>query len=81
MAIGGALRAMLNMDFRELRKSEVQPQIIPTASSADRDDPGHRGGVLRDLIQDPANGLPRIPILRTPVNKPRLDLTVFDSRL
>ena len=30
---------------------------------------GHRGGVLRDLIQDPACGLPRIPLPRTPVNK------------
>ena len=30
---------------------------------------GHRGGVLRDLIQDPACGLPRIPILRTWVNR------------
>ena len=30
---------------------------------------GHRGGVLRGLIQDPANGLRRIPIPRTPVNK------------
>src|SRR5215208_7065109 len=26
---------------------------------------GHRGGVLRDLIQDPANGLPRITRMRT----------------
>jgi hypothetical protein len=30
---------------------------------------GHRGGVLRGLIQDPACGLPRMPIPRTPVNK------------
>src|SRR5215204_2838100 len=49
----------------ELRKSEVRPQIIPTASSVDRADPGHRAGVLRGFIQDPANGLPRIPRMRT----------------
>jgi hypothetical protein len=30
---------------------------------------GHRGGVLRGLIQDPASGLPRIPLLRGSVNK------------
>jgi hypothetical protein len=29
----------------------------------------HRGGVLRGLIQDPANGLRGIPLPRTPVNK------------
>jgi hypothetical protein len=30
-------------NFGELRKAEVQPQIIPTASSADRDDQGPSG--------------------------------------
>jgi hypothetical protein len=30
---------------------------------------GHRGGALRDLIQDPANGLRRISILGTSVNR------------
>jgi hypothetical protein len=30
---------------------------------------GHRGGVLRGFIQDPANGLRRIPLPRTRVNK------------
>jgi hypothetical protein len=30
---------------------------------------GHRGGVLRGFIQDPASGLPRIYLLGTPVNK------------
>jgi hypothetical protein len=30
---------------------------------------GHRDGVLRGLIQDPANGLRGIPLPRTPVNK------------
>jgi hypothetical protein len=30
---------------------------------------GYRGGVLRGLIQDPASGLRRIPLPRTPVNK------------
>src|SRR5215207_9491011 len=49
----------------------IQPQIIPTASSADRADPGHRDGVLRGLIQDPASELRRILIPRTPVNKGR----------
>src|SRR5215218_11448869 len=34
---------------------------------------GHRGGVLRGLIQDPANGLPRKSIPRTWVNKGLLD--------
>jgi hypothetical protein len=31
---------------------------------------GHRGGVLRDLIQDPECGLPRISILGNRVNRP-----------
>jgi hypothetical protein len=30
---------------------------------------GHRGGVLRGLIQEPASELPRITIPRTPVNR------------
>ena len=30
---------------------------------------GHRGGVLRGLIQDSANGLRGIPLLGTSVNK------------
>ena len=30
---------------------------------------GHRGGVLRGLIQDPASGLRTIPLLRGSVNK------------
>src|SRR5215210_8280083 len=30
---------------------------------------GYRAGVLRGFIQDPASGLPRILITRTPVNK------------
>jgi hypothetical protein len=32
--------------------------------------PGHRAGVLRGLIQDPASELRRILIPRTSVNKP-----------
>jgi hypothetical protein len=31
----------------------------------------HRGGVLRGLIQDPANGLRGIPLPRTRVNSSR----------
>jgi hypothetical protein len=31
---------------------------------------GHRGGLLRGVIQDPANGLPRISILGNSVNNP-----------
>src|SRR5215207_9613948 len=61
---------LLTLNFGELRQSEVHPQIIPTASSADRVDPGHRAGVLRGLIQDPANELRRILLLGTWMNKP-----------
>src|SRR5215218_8145933 len=56
-------------NFLELRKSEVQPQIIPTALSADKATPGHRAGVLRGHIQNPASELRRILILGTSVNK------------
>jgi hypothetical protein len=34
---------------------------------------GHQGGVLSGLIQDPACGLRRISIPRTPVNKPLIE--------
>src|SRR5215217_1324873 len=47
----------------------IQPQIIPTPRAWIGPTLGHRGGVLRDLIQDSAYGLPRIPIPRTSVNK------------
>jgi hypothetical protein len=46
-----------------------QPRIIPAVSSLGKAGLGHRGGVLRDLIQDPASEFPRRPIPRTPVNK------------
>jgi hypothetical protein len=37
--------------------------------------------VPANFAESPKGEVRRITLLRTPVNKPRLDLTVFDSRL
>jgi hypothetical protein len=47
----------------------IRSQIMPTASGVDIASPGPMDRGIRSLIHDSANGLRRISLPRTPVNK------------
>src|SRR5215218_975856 len=55
MAIGGALRAMLNMDFRELRLAEL-PRARYTRSTQRVARTRPREPLTRGLVDEPAHG-------------------------
>src|SRR5215208_953688 len=61
---------------RRRADAHIVGYYAPAAETRVEEGLGHRGGVLRDLIQDPANGLPRNPLSRHLGNRDRAAIAV-----